>query len=412
MGLITNMFQNKSGSSLSNPAKWLVEMFGGQETASGTQVNEHTANHYSAYYACVRIISETVALLPLPLYRRIPTGGKERAPNHPLYTVLHDVSNSEMTSFTLRETLQGHLCTWGNCYAEIEYNGAGQVIGLWPLRPDMTWPERDPTTRRIVYKTVIDDEQITLPFERVFHIPGFGFDGLRGYSPVQLFRENIGMGLATEEYGARFFGNGAKPGGVLEHPSKLKDEAKDYLRKSWNEMHQGLSRQHRIAVLEEGMTYKQIGIPPEDAQFLDTRKFQRNEMAMIFRVPPHMLADLDRATFNNIENMDIGFVKHTMLPWLKRWEQTISMRLLTPMSRKSFFAEFLVEGLLRGDIKSRYEAYQIAIQNGVMNADEWRELENMNPQPDGQGQVYFINSASLPKQRLIDGEGGEGGSGT
>lgn len=275
---------------------WISRFFSGGKTATGVTVNEQTSLRATAVLACVKILSETIASLPLPVYKRLKPRGKERAPDHPLYHVLHDLANDEMTSFTWRETMESHIALWGNCYSEIEYDDMWRIRALWPLRPDRTYPERDPTTGRIIFKTTLSNGQgIILPQERVLHIPGLGFDGLKGYSNIAMAREAIGMSLAAEEYGARFFGNGANPGGILEHPGKLKEP--DRLREQWYEMHQGLSNQHRIAVLEEGMHYKQIGIPPEDAQFLETRKFQVTEIARIFRVPPHMIADLERATF-------------------------------------------------------------------------------------------------------------------
>lgn len=395
MGIISGMIKNATTSTLSNPSQWLVDLMGGKSTATGISVNEQNALQSTAVFACVRILSETVASLPLPMYKRIAERGKARAPDHPLYSVLDDIANEEMTAYSLRETLQGHLGTWGNAYAEIEWDMAGRVKGLWPLRPDQTWPERNPDTNKLQYRTVLPDGTgVILPFERVFHIPGFGFDGLVGYNPIRLFRESIGLAMATEEYGARFFGNGAKPGGVLEHPNKLSKEAQDRLRESWNEMHRGLSKQHRIAILEEGMSYKQIGIPPEDAQFLETRKFQTSEIARIYRVPPHMIGDLERATFSNIEHQSIEFVQHTIRPWLVRWEKSIKFKLLTPNERKRFFAEHLVDGLLRGDTKSRYDSYAVARQNGWMSANDIRKLENMNPIEGGD--IYLVNGNMVP----------------
>lgn len=382
-------------STLANPDSWLVEALGGRPAASGVNVNESTAMRFTAVFAAVRVLAETIASLPLPVYRRLVPRGKERAPEHPLYQVLHDRANDEMTSFTWRETSMGHLCLWGNTYSEIEFGKDGYVRALWPLRPDKTWPEREPRTGKLVYKTILPDGTgAVLPAYRVLHIPGLGFDGLMGYSPVRLAREAIGLGLAAEEFGARFFANDARPGAVLEYPGKLSKEAKDNLRRSWEEMHQGLNKRHRIAILEEGMKLHEIGIPPEDAQFLETRKFQVVEIARIFRVPPHMLADLERSTFSNIEHQSIEFVVHTIRPWLVRWEQVINWKLFTEAERKIYFAEFLVDGLLRGDIESRYRAYAVARQWGWMSANDIRELENMNPVPGGD--VYLIPLNMVP----------------
>lgn len=371
-------------------------------------MNEQSALRVTAYLAAVKIISETVASLPLIVYRRIQPRGKERAPDHPLYTVLHDQANSEMTAYQFRETLQGHILNWGNGYAEIERDGAGRVIGLWPLLPDRTWPERDQETQRLQYRTILPDgQQILLPSERVLHIPGFGFDGLVGYNPVKLAREAIGMALAAEQFGADFFGNGAKPSGIVEYPGRLSDEAYKRYKEEVQEAHGGLGKQHRLMVLEEGLKYHQVTIPPEEAQFLETRKFQVAEIARIFRVPPHMLGDLERATFSNIEHQSIEFVVHTIRPWLVRWEQAIRMKLLTPAERREFFAEFLVDGLLRGDIESRYNAYAVGRQNGWLSANDIREMENMNPVPGGD--VYMVNGNMVPIDQA--GEGGENNNG-
>lgn len=400
------MLEKRSGepTTLQNPAQWFYDFLtGGGKSATGVSVNEHTAMYNATVFACVRIISETIASLPLHVYKRlVDTGGKVRAPDHPLYSVLHDIANDEMSAFTFWETIMGHVPLWGNGYAEIERDGAGRVIGLWPLLPHNTMMIRSQRDGQLYYQTIIPktNEQVMLPAYRVLHIPGLAFDGLTGYSVIRMAREAVGLAMATEEYGARFFGNGARPGGVLEHPGKPSENARTNLRTSWNEMHGGLSNQHRIALLEEGITYKQIGIPPEDAQFLQTRKYQKHEIAQIFRIPPHMLAELERSTHNNIEQQSIEFVTHTIRPWLVRIEKAMLMKLFTPSERKAFFAEFNVDGLLRGDIFSRYQALQIARQNGIINADEWRQMENMNPQPDGQGQIYLANSAMKPVDML------------
>jgi HK97 family phage portal protein len=396
-------------STLSKPTDWFKEMMVG---SGNLKINEETALQVSAVYACVRILSETLASLPLPVYQRLSSGGKERAIDHPLYRVLHDQANPEMTSFLFRETLQAHLVMWGNAYAEIERNGAGRVVSLWPLLPDRTEPFRDVQDGKIKYRTILEHgESVVLPSELVLHIPGLSFNGLVGRSPIQLQRESIGLSLSTEKYGQAFFANGARPGGVLEHPSKLTEEAQKRLRTSWNEMHQGLEKQHRIAILEEGMQYKPIGLPPDDSQFLETRKFQVTEIARIFRVPPHMLADLERATYSNIEQQSLEFVTYTLRPWLVRWEQALFSKLFTPSEQNAYFAEFLVDGLLRGDIESRYKAYAVGRQNGWLSADDIREMENMNPLPEDQGKIYLVNgnmiSAKVAGSQAIKKGGNE-----
>jgi hypothetical protein len=228
----------------------------------------------------------------------------------------------------------------------------------------------------------------------VWHLRGLSSDGLVGLSPIQLMRQAIGLGMATEEFGARFFGNDARPGGVLQHPGVLGNEAFERLQSSWETRHGGLSNSHRVAILEEGMQYSQIGIPPEDAQFLETRKFQVTEIARAFRVPPHMLADLERATFSNIEHQSIEFVVHSIRPWLVRWEQSIQQQLMLDRDRQKYFAEFVVDGLLRGDTVSRYQAYATGRQNGWLSANDIRTLENMNP-VDG-GDIYLVPLNMVP----------------
>ena len=271
--------------------------------------------------------------------------------DEPLYTLLHDLPNGEMTSFSFRETLMGHMGGWGNGYAEIEFNGAGDVAGLWPLRPDLMTVERNGTGLVYTY------DRKPVPAWKIFHVPGLGFDGRVGYSPIGIARQAIGLGLAAEEFSARFFANDGRPGIVIEHPGHLGDEAFDNLQKSWKDEHGGVANAHHPAILEEGMKIHEIGLPGEDVQFLSTRKFQRQEICGMYRVPPHMVADLERATFSNIEQQSLEFVIYSLTPWLVQWEQTITWKLIPPARRRELFAEFLVDGLLRGDVQSRYAAY-------------------------------------------------------
>ncbi|OJF16357.1 MAG: phage portal protein, partial [Bacillaceae bacterium G1] len=271
-----------------------------------------------------------MAALPLHVYERMEDGGRRRATEHPLYRLLHTRPNPEMTAQTFRDVLTAHLLTWGNGYAEIQYGPDGYPKALWPIPPNRCQPERDEVTKEIRYRIHLPEGGMAiLRPEQVFHLVGPGFDGLKGYSIVQLFRESIGMGMSVQEYGARFFGNGAKPGGVLKTTKPIRNlEQIERLRREWAEIHQGLSNAHRVAILEEGMDYVQIGIPPEDAQFLQTRAFQRSEMAAIFQVPPHKIGDLERATFSNIEHQAREFYTDTLLYWLSLWEQTIQWKLI------------------------------------------------------------------------------------
>lgn len=369
-------------------------------TTSGKPVNERTAMQTTAVYACVRILAEAVASLPLHVYEYQDDGGKKLVHDHPLYYLLHDEPNPEMTSFVFRETLMSHLLIWGNAYAQIIRDGAGRVLGLYPLLPDKMEVQRDDKGNiYYVYSRNSDENpmfqeygNIKLKSEDVLHIPGLGFDGLIGYSPIAMAKNAVGMTLACEEYGASFFANGANPGGVLEHPGVLKDPSK--VRESWNSVYRGVSNAHKIAVLEEGMKYQQIGIPPEEAQFLETRKFQINEIARLYRIPPHMVGDLDKSSFSNIEQQSLEFVKYTLDPWVIRWEQSLQRSLLLPGEKGKYFIKLNVDGLLRGDYQSRMNGYAVGRQNGWFSANDIREMENMNPIPDEEGgNLYLINGA-------------------
>ena len=374
-------------------------------TSAGKPVNEHTAMQMTAVYSCVRILSETLAGLPLHVYRYNDSGGKEKYLKHPLYKLLHDEPNPEMTSFAFRETLMSHLLLWGNAYAQIIRNARGEVIALYPLMPNKMTVDRD-SKGRLFYlysrtsddaATLGEDSQVYLAPSEVLHIPGLGFDGLIGYSPIAMAKNAVGLAIAAEEYGAKFFANGAAPGGVLEHPGTIKDPQK--VKESWNAAYQGSQNAHRVAVLEEGMKYQPIGISPEQAQFLETRKFQINEIARIFRVPPHMRADLEKSSFSNIEQQSLEFVKYTLDPWVVRWEQSMCRALLMESEKPIVFIKFNVDGLLRGDYVSRMSGYATARQNGWMSANDIRELENLDRIPaEFGGDLYLINGAMTKLQ--------------
>lgn len=371
-------------------------------SSSGKAVTERSAMQMTAVYSCVRILSEAVAGLPLHFYRYTDDGGKEKAIDHPLYSLLHDEPNPEMTSFIFRETLMTHLLLWGNAYAQIIRNGKNEVIALYPLMPNKMDVSRD-KSGQLYYTYVTQPEEahtmkgtvVYLTPSEVLHIPGLGFDGLVGYSPIAMAKNAIGMAIACEEYGAKFFANGAAPGGVLEHPGTIKDPQR--VRESWQSTFGGSGNSNKIAVLEEGMKYTPIGISPEQAQFLETRKFQINEIARIFRVPPHMVGDLEKSSFSNIEQQSLEFVKYTLDPWIVRWEQSIRRALLTPEEKQKYFVKFNLEGLLRGDYQSRMNGYAIGRQNGWMSANDIRELENQDriPAEEG-GDLYLVNGNMMP----------------
>ena len=369
-------------------------------TVAGKAVTERSAMQMTAVYSCVRILAEAVAGLPLHFYRYKDDGSKEKAIDSNLYHLLHDEPNPEMSSFVFRETLMTHLLLWGNAYAQIIRNGKGEVIALYPLMPNKMSVDRDENGKLYYTYQRSQDEgkevgTVTLSTRDVLHIPGLGFDGLVGYSPIAMAKNAIGLAIATEEYGAKFFANGAAPSGVLEHPGTIKDPAR--LRENWNSTFGGSANSGKVAVLEEGMKYTPISISPEQAQFLETRKFQINEIARIFRVPPHMVGDLEKSSFSNIEQQSLEFVKYTLDPWIIRWEQSLNRSLLNVDEKKTYFFKFNVEGLLRGDYQSRMNGYAIARQNGWMSANDIRELENLDKisAEDG-GDLYLVNGNMLP----------------
>jgi len=364
---------------------------------SGVFVNEDSAMRTSAVYACVRVISEAVASLPLNVYRR-DGDGHALASEHPLYPILHNEPNSEMTSFIFRETLMNHLLIYGNAYAQIVRDKSWRVKALYPLLPDRIEVRRSENGE--IYYTYWRNEDdkrrgdktgsIVLAKEHVLHIPALGFNGLVGYSPIAMARNAIGLAIATEDYGAGFFANSANPSGILEHATKLNNQ--DAIKTTWENLYRGSSKNHGIAVLEEGLTFKTVSIPPDQAQFLETRKFQLNEIARIFRIPPHMIGDLEKSSFSNIEQMSLEFLLYTLDPWVSRLESSLYQSLLSPQEKPEYFIKFNVDGLLRGNYEARMKGYAVGRQNGWLSANDIRKLENMNALPaERGGDKYLIN---------------------
>ncbi len=400
MGIFSGLFHSRDKPQNRTVGSSYTFLMGG--STSGKPVNERSAMQMTAVYSCVRILAEAIAGLPLHVYRYNDKGGKEKATDHPLYLLLHDEPNPEMSSFVFRETLMTHLLLWGNAYAQIIRNGKGEVIALYPLMPNKMTVDRDESGQLYYTYQRASEEAHTMEGSSVklnpcdvLHIPGLGFDGLVGYSPIAMAKNAIGMAIACEEFGAKFFANGAAPSGVLEHPGTIKNPGR--VREAWQSQFGGSSNSGKVAVLEEGMKYTPISISPEQAQFLETRKFQINEIARIFRVPPHMVGDLEKSSFSNIEQQSLEFVKYTLDPWVIRWEQTMARVLLSADEKKEYFIKFNLDGLLRGDYVSRMNGYAIARQNGWMSTNDIRELENLDRIPAEQGgDLYLINGSMLP----------------
>lgn len=369
-----------------------IRYFFGMST-SGKRVTPYNAMQLTAVYACVRIIAETVASLPLNIYR-YSDEGKVKDYKHPLYRLLHDEPNPEMTSMVFRETMMHHILTTGNAYAQIIRNGFGDVVALYPLLPNKMQVERSSIDKKIYYRYSTDTEgQVILSNDDVLHIPGLGFDGIIGYSPIAICRNAIGLSIAADEFGSSFFESGARPTGILEHPGQLKEPEK--VREAWESTY-GTGK-HRTAVLEEGMKYQQISISPDEAQFLETRKFQVNEICRIYRVPPHMVADLEKSSFSNIEQQSLDFVQNTITPWLVRIEQNMQRQLLLLHDKGSVFIKHNINGLLRGDFKTRMDGYAVGRQNGWYSVNDIRELEDMNKIPTEEGGDDYLCNGNMTK---------------
>ena len=393
-------------SDLRHPTAWLSDWALGGSTLSGINVSASSAMTISAYYAAVRAISEDIGKLPLITYERLDPRGKRKAREHPLFRILHSEPNNLMTSMSLRESLTKDALTWGNGYSEIIRAG-GQVQALSkPIHPSRVTPGFD-ERGDLVYdvsmgdlsglrsEAIVDTETIRFPQRDIFHLHGLG-DGIVGFSVATLARETLGLSLAAQQFGAAFFGNGTHMSGVLKHPATLSEEALQHLRDTWSSQYQGPSNSFKPAILEEGMTWERLGIPPDDAQFLQTREFQIVEIARWFRIPPHKIEHLLNATFSNIEHQSLEYVTDTLMPWLVRWEQEISRKLF--LDEQRFFAEHLVQGLLRGDQAARANYYRTLFYLGVFSPNDIRELENQNPiqSPDGEldpaGDLYFLQN--------------------
>lgn len=395
---LTGLFHSRDKPRPTNAvSQALTFYFGG--SPAGKHVNPRSAMQTTTVYACVRVIAETIASLPLHVYAQKGCG-REKAYSHPLYRLLHDEPNSEMTSFTWRETLMAHLLLWGNSYSQIIRDGRGRVVALYPLLPECMTVDRD-SRGHLMYTYNKDGAEVPLRPEDVLHIPGLGFDGVMGYSPIALERNAIGLGIAAEEYGSRFFANGATPSGVLTHPGTVKDTSR--LRESWNVAYGGSGNSGKVAILEEGMKFEKVSIPNNEAQFLESRKFQVNEICRIFRVPPHMVGDLEHATFSNIEHESINFGVYTIRPWLIRLEQAMNKALFSKQDKGAFFVSFNLDGLLRGDYKSRMEGYAIGRQNGWLSANDIRDLESMNPIPAEQGGDDYLINGNMVKLKNANG---------
>lgn len=359
----------------------------GNYTSAGKYITWEDSLKVTAVFSCIRILSESISTLPLHLYKRLSGGGKERAYAHPLYSLLHDEPNEVMDAVEFFSYMMVCLCMRGNFVSRKVSNYVGEVNELIPISPDRVRVEVD--TNALVYIVSTNQGEKRYTANEVFHVKGMSIDGVTGLSPIDYAKESIALAMAAEEHGAKFFANGITPSGILTHPTKLSKEAGERLKAQWNSSYGGSGNSHSMLVMEEGMKFEPISLTNEQSQFIETRKFQVSDIARWFRVPPHMIGDLERATFSNIEQQSLEFVTYTLTPWLVRIEKAIKRQLFSQKEKQKFFAEFLVDGLLRGDGLSRAQKLQIERQNGIINANEWREIENRNPIEGEDGEAYI-----------------------
>lgn len=371
----------------------------GGSSSSGITINEDAVMRLSAAWACTRVIADPVGFLPLHLYQR-QDAGRAKASSHSLYRLLHDSPNGIMTATTFRQSLQAQVLNWGNAYAQIvRRSGGDEIVSLWPIHPASVTPKFDGTA--ITYDVAQRTGQTkTYQAKDIFHLAGLGSDGISGHSVITMARDTFGLSLAADKYGSTFFANGGRVPYLLKVAQKFaSDEKFSEFSERWKKAYRSADAFHNVPILEGGIEYQQIGIKPEDAQLLLTRQFQIPEICRWYKVQPHLVADLSRSTNNNIEHQGLEFVQQTLGYWLKVWEQAIWLRLLSEREQERYYAEFSIDYLLRGDFQSRMAGYATALQNGWMNRNEVRSLENMNPIEDG-GDIYTIqlNMQSLPGQ--------------
>lgn len=388
-----------------SPASWLLDALGGGPTASGARVSEASAARQSTVFACVRTISEDVGRLPFPLYERLPRG-RRRAIDHQAWRLLTTKANPELTAHAWRELETSHAALWGAGYAEIERSAAGRPLALWPLLPNLTRAVRKNGVKYLATKTA-EGKDVVLRPGQYFHLPGPAWmsDGLDGDHPIMMARETIGLMMAASEFGARLFGNGARPSGILTSEKKLTKEQRADTLAGWNELVGGLSNSQRTALLEANLKFQPISINPDDAQSLETRKFQVEETARYYRMPLFMIGHTEKATTwgTGLEQIMRGYLSQTLGSWLTRWEQWVPFYLLDEAEQGQYYVEHLLADFLKADIKTRYEAYGMGVDKGWLNRNTVREFENLDAMPGPGGEVYTIQLAMANLEDVASG---------
>jgi HK97 family phage portal protein len=379
-----------AGDSLSQPSGWMARWLGRSGTAAGVDI--HEGNAFTDHLKCCRVISETGAMLPLKIYKRLAPRGRQEARNHPLFFLLHDQPNERMTSFTWRLALFLHLVNWGRHASYIERDASGRIVALWPIRPDMfRWEIRN--GKMWFWVTTMTGQSVQFWRDEILYIPFMTVDGINSISPVMLYKESLGLGKALETYAGTYFGNGSQAGGFLQKDGELSAPAAARLKKTWEERHRGVENAHRIAVLEEGLKFQPSTVPNDVSQFLQSRTFQRSEIAGLHRVPPHKIGDLSRSTNNNIEQQDMEFLRDCMGPRFEQVEQAMNMDLLLPREKGRYYIEFDVLAFMKGDSAARAKYMQARFGMASLSPNDIREADNENPIPGGD--VYYLASGMM-----------------
>lgn len=411
--------ESTNTSDLTTPNKWLINFIGGNETYSGESVDTSTAINIAVVYACIRILSNHVAMLPLQLFQET-RGKKKRIHDHPIAKLIETRPNPYMTPFQFKQTMEAHRQLYGNAYAEIEWSKTGYPKALWILNPLATKVvmEKDNhgnLKRYLVQTTLVNGKVVNLPYSSVLHIKGLSTSGIMGKSPIDVARETIGIQIAGQKFTGKFYANGTMSSGVLKVPQSLKPEAKAVIRQEWERFNNGLDNSHRVAILDAGLDYQSLGIKQSDAQYIETQKFSIAEIARIFNVPLHMLADLERATFSNIEQQSLEFVRDTLSPLLISWEQELQYQLFTEeeIEEKKYYFKFNLNSLLRGDSTNRAAYYEKMINLGIYSINEVRELEDKDKIKNGDKHYMSLNYIDIDlmneyqKQKIKDKDGGK-----
>ncbi len=370
-------------------------LFSNFRTTSGENITPTSALKVLVYYACIRVISEDIAKIPFSVYKKTGENSKAEEPTHPVYKLLIQ-PNSEMSWYSFCETMQSWALGWGNGIAKIDMDDSGNAVALWPIHPSRVEIVRNEEKElRYKVRVAVGSFQIYRP-EEVIHIKNFSDDGINGWSLIKIAAEALGLSLAMQTFGASFFGNGAHAGGFLEHPGELGEPAKKSLIASFEERHQGAVNAHRVTVLEEGMKYNRTTIANNEAQFIESRQFQIEEICRLCRVPPHKVQHLLRATFSNIEHQSIDYVGDTLLPWYTKWEQEFNNKLFFNREKGIYYTKFSMQAILRADMSARATFYNKLFQMGVLSPDDIRALEDLNPLPNGTGAKYYIPMNLVP----------------